>query len=95
MNTKLLNYSTSELQQIAAKQQEQIEQNNKLLHSHEQHLKYLQQQQQTLMQKNLKQLHGHQQNKYLCLKMLQNQINQLKNLNPANGLFKSQSFFFL
>ena len=94
-----MDLSLSELQEMAARQQQQIEHNQQLLLAREQRLKYLKQQelkqQQTshdsLRLKRLKEHIEQQELKHLRLKTLQNQINQQRNSNSTLGL----SFFFM
>jgi hypothetical protein len=84
-----MDYSLSELQEMATRQQEQIEHNQQLLLSREQRLKYLKQQQTTqdnLRLKRLKQHIEHQEIKHSRLKTLQNQINHQRNSNSTSGL---------
>ncbi|CAF4879738.1 unnamed protein product [Rotaria sp. Silwood1] len=86
INNQIMNYSLSELQEIAAYQQEQIEQNKQLLCSREQRLQYLKEQQTTQENLRLKRLKQHieqQEIKHLRLKTLQNQINQQKYSNST------------
>lgn len=90
-----MDLSLSELQEMAARQQQQIEHNQQLLLAREQRLKYLKQQefkqQQTshdsLRLKRLKEHIEQQELKHLRLKTLQNQINQQRNSNSTLGLF--------
>ena len=90
-----MDLSLSELQEMAARQQQQIEHNQQLLLAREQRLKYLKQQelkhQQTshdsLRLKRLKDHIEQQELKHLRLKTLQNQINQQRNSNTTLGLF--------
>ncbi|CAF4758755.1 unnamed protein product [Rotaria sp. Silwood1] len=86
INNQIMNYSLSELQEIAAYQQEQIELNKQLLCSREQRLQYLKEQQTTQENLRLKRLKQHieqQEIKHLRLKTLQNQINQQKYSNST------------
>ncbi|UJR24911.1 hypothetical protein I4U23_006275 [Adineta vaga] len=86
-----MDLSLSELQEMAARQQQQIEHNQQLLLAREQRLKYLKQQelkqQQTshdsLRLKRLKEHIEQQELKHLRLKTLQNQINQQRNSNST------------
>ena len=86
-----MDLSLSELQEMAARQQQQIEHNQQLLLAREQRLKYLKQQelkqQQTshdsLRLKRLKEHIEQQEIKHLRLKTLQNQINQQRNSNST------------
>jgi hypothetical protein len=89
-----MNYSLSELQEMATQQQQQIAHNQQLLLSREQRLKYLKQQQTTeenLRLKNLKHQIEQKQIKYLRLKTLENQINQQKTANSTFGLLKTKN----
>ncbi|CAF4330878.1 unnamed protein product [Rotaria sp. Silwood2] len=99
-----MDVSLSELQEMAARQQQQIEHNQQLLLAREQRLKYLKQQelkqQQTshdsLRLKRLKEHIEQQELKHLRLKTLQNQINQQRNSNStlANELEILKQIFF-
>ncbi|CAF3193942.1 unnamed protein product [Rotaria socialis] len=99
-----MDLSLSELQEMAARQQQQIEHNQQLLLAREQRLKYLKQQelkqQQTshdsLRLKRLKEHVEQQEIKHLRLKTLQNQINQQRNSNStlANELEILKQIFF-
>ncbi|CAF1259481.1 unnamed protein product [Rotaria magnacalcarata] len=99
-----MDLSLSELQEMAARQQQQIEHNQQLLLAREQRLKYLKQQelkqQQTshdsLRLKRLKEHVEQQELKHLRLKTLQNQINQQRNSNStlANELEILKQIFF-
>ncbi|CAF0858886.1 unnamed protein product [Rotaria sordida] len=99
-----MDLSLSELQEMAARQQQQIEHNQQLLLAREQRLKYLKQQevkqQQTshdsLRLKRLKEHIEQQELKHLRLKTLQNQINQQRNSNStlANELEILKQIFF-
>ncbi|CAF1121904.1 unnamed protein product [Rotaria sp. Silwood1] len=99
-----MDLSLSELQEMAARQQQQIEHNQQLLLAREQRLKYLKQQelkqQQTshdsLRLKRLKEHIEQQELKHLRLKTLQNQISQQRNSNStlANELEILKQIFF-
>ena len=88
-----MDLSLSELQEMAARQQQQIEHNQQLLLAREQRLKYLKQQefkhqqssQDTLRLKRLKEHIEQQEMKHLRLKTLQNQINQQRTSNSTLG----------
>lgn len=83
-----MNLSLSELQKMAAEQQEQIEHNKQILISREEHLRYLKEQQtvqENLHNKHSKQRIEHEEIKRLRLTALQSQINQEKNFNSTYG----------
>ncbi len=98
-----MDLSLSELQEMAARQQQQIEHNQQLLLAREQRLKYLKQQElkqqhtshDSLRLKRLKEHIEQQELKHLRLKTLQNQINQQRNSNSTLGLFWKEKEIFI
>ena len=76
-----MDYSLSQLQEMAAYQQEQIKHNQQLLVSREQRLKYLKQQENLRCKQRFEQ----REMKQMRLKTLQYQMNQQRNTNSTFG----------
>ena len=76
-----MDYSLSQLQEMAAYQQEQIKHNQQLLATREQRLKYLKQQENLRYKQRFEQ----REMKQMRLKTLQHQLNQQRNSNSTFG----------